>query len=178
MKTRRLLCFALVLLLSLCTVMGISAEGEGANGSTENLTRETGYNYSFDGSEVALSAILQEVGLSGEVTNAESDYETLLKVAKDGDDWKVSALKPFSSSEDIKVTIDGTVQDIHVTNTATKTVWTELVDRKAPASNYAVIDEDKKTVTVSTPLGLAWVAYMTNTSSETGWNEWEWFSFF
>ena len=145
-------------------------EGPDADGVTTYYAAEI-IPYTFDGAEKALSTILQEKGLTGTVTNGVSTYEALLKVEQNGEDWTLSAVKPFSSTEDVHVFAGEKAYVLRVTNTATKTVWTELVDRKAPATDYAVIDEDNKTVTVSDARGLAWVAYMTNISNEN----WLWF---
>ena len=71
-------------------------------------------------SSVKLSEILKTLAIEGTVSEAEVSNEELFTVTKDeeGDDWTVTALKPFSSEEWMKVTIDGQVYEIIVTDAA------------------------------------------------------------
>lgn len=69
-------------------------------------------------SSIKLSEMLDALKISGEVTAAEVSNDTLFAVKKDeeGDDWTITALKAFSSREWFKVTVDGTVYEITVTD--------------------------------------------------------------
>ena len=65
---------------------------------------------------VALSDILDEVGLIGKVTEVEVSDESLFSAKKKDGEWMVTANKAFSSTEWMKVTIDGVVYEIVVTD--------------------------------------------------------------
>ena len=73
-------------------------------------TVEFTYNnltYVLNGDEtVALSEIMDYVGLSGEVTGVEVSDETLFMASDETGEWQVSTLQPFSTDEWMKVTVD------------------------------------------------------------------------
>ncbi|MCR4605794.1 MAG: hypothetical protein K5639_07325 [Eubacterium sp.] len=66
--------------------------------------------------EVLLSDILDEVGLSGEVSDARVSDDTLFSAFKDGGVWKVQALQAFDTEETLTVLIDGVEYVIEVTD--------------------------------------------------------------
>lgn len=68
---------------------------------------------------VALSDILDEVGLTGEVTGVEVSDDSLFSAKKKDGKWMVTAHKAFSTTEWMKVTIDGVVYEIVVTDAQT-----------------------------------------------------------
>ena len=64
--------------------------------------------YVFSGdSEVALSEILEAVGLSGEASAVEVSDESLFSADKEDGKWVITAHKAFSTTEWMKVLIDG-----------------------------------------------------------------------
>ena len=65
---------------------------------------------------VALSDILEKVGLTGEVSEVEVSDESLFSAKKKDGEWMVTANKAFSTTEWMKVTIDGVVYEIVVTD--------------------------------------------------------------
>ena len=68
-------------------------------------------------SEVALSDILEAVGLSGEASDVEVSKSSLFSAEKNEDgEWIVTAHKAFSTKEWMKVLIDGVEYEITVTD--------------------------------------------------------------
>ncbi len=67
-------------------------------------------------SKIALSDILDYVGLTGTVTNATSSNPELFSVAEQDGAWMVTANQAFSSDEWLKVTIAGVEYEIKVTD--------------------------------------------------------------
>ena len=65
---------------------------------------------------VALSEILAEVGLTGEVMAVEINDESLFSASDESGAWIVTAHRAFSSKEWMKVTINGVVYEITVTD--------------------------------------------------------------
>ena len=66
--------------------------------------------------EVALSEILDAVGLTGEVTAVEISNESLFSASYESGAWIITAHRAFSSTEWMKVTINGVVYEIAVTD--------------------------------------------------------------
>lgn len=69
-------------------------------------------------SSIRLSEILKTLAIEGTVSEAEVSSPELFTVTKDpeGDDWTVAALQAFDSEEWMKVTADGQVYEITVTD--------------------------------------------------------------
>ncbi len=68
-----------------------------------------GFVYSIRGeSSVLLSAVFAELGISesvGDVENVSFTDDSLIAVAKEGQDWRLTSLVPFSTSETLTVTM-------------------------------------------------------------------------
>ena len=135
-------------------VLPIETDGDTAIAETDGFSLYT-VEFTYDskqyvlpgGSEVALSEILDTVGLTGEVSDVEVSDESLFSAKKcktaDGNTpendeegnsiedengtWFVFAHQAFSSEEWMKVTIGGVVYEITVTDEATEvTTWDGL----------------------------------------------------
>lgn len=63
---------------------------------------------------ISLNEILKTLDLSGEVTAVESSDDSCFSASMESGEWIVTAHKSFSSTEWMKVTIDGTVYEIEV----------------------------------------------------------------
>ena len=72
-----------------------------------------------DSSEVPLIDILNEVDLNGTIENVEVSNDELIYVGKDSatDEWFLSPLQPFQTTEWLKVTLDGIEYQITLTDT-------------------------------------------------------------
>ena len=68
------------------------------------------------GATVALSEIMDKVGLSGEVTAVETSNADLLSASDESGSWMVTAHQAFSTEAWMKVTISGIVYEITVTD--------------------------------------------------------------
>ena len=104
-------------------------EGKTITTTTDSFsyyTVEFTYNnlqYSINGdSEVKLSTILEKVGLVGEVTSVEGSNDSLFSFEKRNNEWYVKANKAFSTTEWMKVTIDGIEYEIVVTDATNYTI--------------------------------------------------------
>lgn len=106
----------------------VSAETDGFSYYTVEFT----YNdlqYVMDGdSSVALADILKTLGLEGEVTDVKVSNADLFSAEKKDDKWMVTAHQAFTSTEWMKVTIDGIEYEIVVTDTIPGNVVTDMVD--------------------------------------------------
>ena len=83
-----------------------------------------GYTYSIAGeSDILLSELFSILGIDvnvADVANVEFTDESLVKVEKAGDDWKLVSLKPFDTNETLTVTLkNGAKYVIDVTDDAT-----------------------------------------------------------
>ena len=94
-------------------------------------------------SSVPLSDILQDVGLSGEVTNVSVSNEELISVSNETGEWIVTANQAFSTEEWLKVTLDGVEFEIVVTDSE------ELVTSVAITSLVLDADNTIRTIGVS-----------------------------
>ena len=95
----------------------VIAETDGFSLYTVEFTYEEKQYVLQGNSEVELAEILKAVGLSGDVTKVTVSDSTLFSAEKDADgEWIVTAHKAFSSEEWMKVTINGVVYDIVVTD--------------------------------------------------------------
>ena len=99
------------------------AEGETVTAVSEGFslyTVEFTYNkleYVLQGdSEVPLSVILEALGLSGEVTAVEISDTSLFSASNETGEWIITAHQAFSTTEWMKVTINGVTYDITVTD--------------------------------------------------------------
>ena len=76
-----------------------------------------GLEYVLPGNtSISLDEILKTLGLSGEVTAAEVSDESLFSVSEESGEWIVTAHKAFSTTEWMKVTLDGIDYEIKVTD--------------------------------------------------------------
>lgn len=93
-------------------------------------------------SSVALSDILSYVGLSGDVTYAESSAPELFSVTDEGGIWTVKALQAFSTEETLTVTIDGVTYEIKVTDDPVTTYQVWLGTKQVTSDNKDnILDE-------------------------------------
>ena len=77
---------------------------------------------------VPLSDVLSVLNLQGTVSDVEVSNPSLFKAEQNDDIWILSALQPFTSTEWMKITIDGVVYEVTVTDTIPgETVTTEVV---------------------------------------------------
>ena len=96
----------------------VKAETDGFSLYTVEFTyNDLQYAMQGDGS-VALSEILNTVGLTGEAENVTVSNDTLLSVSDGSGEWLVTALQAFHSEEWMKVTIGGIDYEITVKNIA------------------------------------------------------------
>ena len=72
---------------------------------------------------VALSEILDSVGLSGNIEAVVSSNPELFKVENNGSIWQVTAVQAFHSDETLTVTLDGVEYVITVTDEETYGIW-------------------------------------------------------
>lgn len=112
----------------------VSAETDGFSYYTVEFT----YNdlqYVMDGdSSVALADILKTLGLEGEVTDVKVSNADLFSAEKKDDKWMVTAHQAFTSTEWMKVTIDGIEYEIVVTDAIPDDNVTSEVEMKAGES--------------------------------------------
>ena len=67
-------------------------------------------------SSVRLSEIMDTVGLTGQVTDAAVSDDSLFSVSNETGEWIVTAHRAFHTTEWMRVTIDGAVREITVTD--------------------------------------------------------------
>ena len=90
--------------------------GEGAAGYQVEFTYGEA-QYVLPGDQSApLADVLNTLGLSGEVTAAEVSDDTLFSVSNESGEWVATALQAFTSEEWLRLTIDGEVYEIVVTD--------------------------------------------------------------
>ena len=126
----------------------VTEEGTEATVETEGFsyyTVEFTYNnlqYVLNGDEsIPLSTILDTVGLKGEVKAAEVSNSDLFTVSNETGEWIVTALQAFTSTEWMKVTINGVVYEIVVTDDAeTSLVGTVIKIGDTLTLNYDYIE--------------------------------------
>ena len=87
---------------------------------------------------VPLSEILKEVGLVGEVTDVQCSNTKLFSASRETGEWVVTTHQAFSSTEWMKVTINGLVYEITITD-AQETIGGFTLD----------VDETNKTATIT-----------------------------
>ncbi len=87
------------------------------------------------GEKIALSAILEKLNLTGSVEAVEVSNEELFSAENESGEWFVTSHKAFSTTELMKVTIDGVVYEIVVTDESTTvSTWSALQDAITNAS--------------------------------------------
>ena len=102
----------------------VETDGDTATAETDGFslyTVEFTYNnlqYVLNGdSSIALSEILDKVGLTGEVSAVEVSDESLFSADKETGEWIITAHQAFSTEEWMKVTINDVIYEITVTDT-------------------------------------------------------------
>lgn len=98
-------------------------------------------------SRVALSDILKAVELSGEASAVEVSDESLFSADKENGKWVITAHKAFSTTEWMKVLIDGVEYEITVTDDQEIGSWAELQDKIN--NNASTEAEHPTTITLS-----------------------------
>ena len=99
----------------------VSVETEGFSLYTVEFTYNT-LEYVLPGdSSVAMSEILSTLGLTGEVEAVEISDASLFSASNETGEWIVAAHQAFSTAEWMKVTINGVVYEITVTDDASYT---------------------------------------------------------
>lgn len=94
----------------------VEAETTGFSFYTVEFTYN-GVQYVLKGNtEVALSEVLEYIGIHGTVTEAYSSDENLFKVFYVRNNWRVAAVNPFTSLETLTVVVDGETYEIPVTD--------------------------------------------------------------
>jgi len=103
--------------------LDVKTDGDTASAGTDGFSYYTveftygDLQYSMEGdTEVALSTILEKIGLTGTVTKAVSSNPDLFSVENNGSDWTVKALQAFCSEETLSLTIDGIDYVVKVTD--------------------------------------------------------------
>ena len=94
----------------------VTAETDGFSYYTVEFTYEK-KEYVMEGNTtVALQEILDEIGITGTVEAVEGSNDELFLPEKRDGEWVVTSLQPFSSEEWLRVTVDGVVIEITVTD--------------------------------------------------------------
>ena len=104
----------------------VTAETDSFSLYTVEFTYKTLTYVIEGGAKVALADILTAVGLTGEVTAAEVSDSTLFEVSNEGGEWVVKSHRPFSTTEWMKVTVNGIVYEITVTDAVEVNSWAAL----------------------------------------------------
>lgn len=106
----------------------VSAETEGFSYYTVEFTYDN-LQYVLDGDSSAdLDDILKKIGLEGEASKVEVSNDKLFSAEEKDGKWTVTAKKAFTSTEWMKVTIDGIVYEIVVTDAIPGSNVTGVVD--------------------------------------------------
>ena len=117
--------FLMLFLLALC--LGVTANATAAGGDSGGYSVAFSYDqleYVLPGdASVALNEILDAVGLSGAVRDVTFSSPDLLSLTLENNEWYVRALKPFSTTEWMKVNLSGAEYEITVTDDQTITVY-------------------------------------------------------
>ena len=119
---------------------GVEATTDGFSYYTVEFTYDK-MQYVLEGdSSISLKTILNKVGLEGEVTNVEVSDTSRIGVSQADGQYMITALKPFKTTEWMKVTINGTVYEIIVTddNDDQSEAYTP-VDATAGTDAYAIL---------------------------------------
>ena len=100
----------------------VVVETDGFSYYTVEFTYDT-LQYVLEGDRsVPLAEILNELGLTGNAEDVEVSDESLFSASDETGEWIVTAHKAFTTSEWMKVTINGVVYDIIVTDDAQSSV--------------------------------------------------------
>ena len=118
----------------------VSAKTDGFSFYTVEFTYNNMQYVLAGDSQIDLSEILAKVGLSGEVTAVSVSNSALFSATKNADNqWLITAHRAFDTKEWMKVTINGVVHEIAVTDSQhplTVTGGTEGVDYKWENYSY------------------------------------------
>ena len=122
MKKWVLIFLSIVMML----VLAVPALAETGTTETAQGTAHAAYTveFTYDGrqyvmqgdSSFAISEILPTLDLTGEVTAVEISDESLFSASNENGEWIVTAHQPFSTTEWMKVTINGVAYEITVTD--------------------------------------------------------------
>ena len=126
----------------------VATEGETAVVETTGFSYYTveftyqNLEYVLEGdSSVALSEVLNKLGLNGTVSDVQVSNDTLFSVTNENGTWMVNALQAFTSTEWMKVTIDGVEYEIVVTDTipgATVTSMVDMANGETKSENFTI----------------------------------------
>jgi len=142
----------------------VSAETESFSLYTVEFTYQSLQYVLPGGAGVRLAEILETIGLTGTPTAVEISDSALFSASEESGEWVITSHQPFSSTEWMKVTINGIIYEITVTDAATVTSWAALrdallaggdvtlggnitiTDADISASNYLFVGNDKTAV--------------------------------
>ncbi len=94
----------------------VSAETNGFSYYTVEFTYQSRQYVLPGNSSVPLTEILDELGLAGTVEDVEVSSPDLFSASEENGEWIVYSHEPFTSEEWMKVTIDGVIYEITVTD--------------------------------------------------------------
>lgn len=109
------------------TAESLDVTGIAGNTATVNTTGFSYFTVEFtyegkqyvlpgDGSSIKLSDLLAAIGITGEVTDIELSNDYLIVLYKENDEWYVTGEEAFDTEEWMRVTVDGIVYEIVVTD--------------------------------------------------------------
>ena len=94
------------------------------------------------GTSVAMENILSAVGLTGEITNAETEGDVPFEIYTDEGEWYVCAPQPFTTTHTLKVTVKEIVFDIEFGYKEVETSYSFRVTDTIALSNTITIVKD------------------------------------
>lgn len=128
MKKWALMILSLLMMLALAApAMAQTGEPDAAQ-NAGTVSAPYTVEFTYDGnqyvmpgdSSVRLSAVLDEIGLTGEAEAVSISDESLFSASNETGEWIVTVHQAFSTTEWMKVTINGVVYEITVTDTTTE----------------------------------------------------------
>lgn len=120
----------------------ITVETDGFSYYTVEFTYG-GLTYIMEGgTSVAMENILSAVGLTGEITNAETEGDVPFEIYTDEGEWYVCAPQPFTTTHTLKVTVKEIVFDIEFGYKEVETSYSFRVTDTIALSNTITIVKD------------------------------------